>query len=130
MDSHEYMLYYPHNFIYTSLYTLSIVVVDYALDYNDKFPVSLEGFGADLEKFDEYNTVGYCNRECIDKNNGCGIGEYALEEILLNLTQKYEWKWLCLQIPYTYDIVDIEILPQRAVPDLLYYWRFLRMFFT
>ena len=128
MDSHEYMLYYPHNFIYTSLYTLSIVVVDYALDYNDKFPVSLEGFGADLEKFDEYNTVGYCNRECIDKNNSCGIGEYALEEILLNLTQKYEWNWLCLQIPY--DIADIEILPQRAVPDLLYYWRFLRMFFT
>jgi hypothetical protein len=28
-----------------------------------------------------------------------------------------------------YDIADIEILPHRAVPDLLYYWRFLKMFF-
>ena len=128
MDSHEYMLYYPHNFIYTSLFTLSIVVVDYAFDYNDKFPISLEELGADLEKFDEYNAVGYCNQECISKNNSCGIGERSLKELLLDITQEYKWNWLCLQIEY--DIVDIEALPQHAVPDLLYYWRFLRMFFA
>ena len=128
MESHKYMLYYPHNFIYTSFYSLSIVVLDFALDYNDKFPVSLEGFGADLGLFNEHITAGYCNRECIDKNNSCGIGEYSLKELLLNITQKYNWNRICLQIPY--DIADIEILPQYAVPDLLYYWRFLRMFYT
>lgn len=128
MDTHEYMLHYPHNFVYTSLFTLSIVVEDYALDFNNKFHVSLEGFGADLDKFDEYNAVGYCNEECISKNNSCGIGEYSLKELLLTIPLEYKWNWLCLQIHY--NISDIEILPHLAVPDLLYYWRFLRVFFT
>ena len=127
MDSHEYMLHYPHNFIYTSLYTLSIVVEDYALGYNDNLPISLEGFGASRDKFDDYNAAGYCNQECINENSSCGIGEYSLKEILLNI-DGYQWNWLCLQIQY--DIADIEILPHLAIPDLWYYWRFLRMFFT
>ena len=84
MDSHEYVLYYPHNYIYTSLFTLSIVVVNYALDYKDKIPISLEGLGADFNRFNEYNAVGYCNQECVDKNSSCGIGEHSSKELLLN----------------------------------------------
>lgn len=131
MDSHEYMLYYPHNFMYTSLYTLSIVVEDYALDYNNKSPVSIEGFGVDLNKFDEYDVAGYCDQQCVNKSNSCGIGERSLKQFLLNVTQgkdKYEWNWLCLQV--SYDIADFEILPHHVIPDLLYYWRFLKLFFT
>jgi hypothetical protein len=128
MDSHEYMLYYPHNFLYTSLYTLSIIVQDHALDIEG--PVSLKGLGADLGRFNERDRdVGFCDAGCISENRSCGIGELSLKDLLHNITD-YKWYWLCLQLPHAYDVEDLEVMPHDAFPDLLYYWRFLRKFFT
>ena len=130
LDTHEYMLYYPHNFIVISAKTMGIITQDWAIDYRDSL-VSLKSFGLDPEEFDTENVVGYCDPECIKANKSCGIGKYELEKFLLDVTagkDEFKWNWLCLQAPY--DVQDIVSVPNFAFPDLLYYWRFLKMFFT
>lgn len=132
LDSHEYMLYYPHNFIVISVKTMGIITQDWAIDYSEgkaTVPVSLKMFGLDPDDFDTHDIVGYCDPECIKVNHSCGIGKYELEEFLVNVTEgkeEFKWNWLCLQAPY--DVQDIVSVPSFAFPDLLYYWRFLRMF--
>ena len=134
LDSHEYMLYYPHNFIVISAKTMGIITQDWAIDYSGgkaTVPVSLKLFGLDPDDFNTHDVVGYCDPECIKVNHSCGIGKYELEEFLVNVTEgkeKFKWNWLCLQAPYY--VQDIVSVPSFAFPDLLYYWRFLRMFYN
>ena len=130
-DSHNYMLYYPHNFIVVSALTMGIMTYDWAIDYEDRSPVSLEGFGVDPDIFDTDDVVGYCDPQCVKVNKSCGIGKYELEEFLMNVTEGkkiFKWTWLCLQSPYF--VTDIVTVPNFAFPDLLYYWRFLTNLFT
>ena len=129
VDLHDYMLYYPHNFIVISTKTMGIITQDWAIDYLNKSPVSLEGFGLDRKMFDTHDIVGYCDPGCVEINKSCGIGKYELQDFLENVTgrkENFEWTWLCLQAHY--DVKDIVSVPQFAFPDLLYYWRFLWMF--
>ena len=131
LESHEYMLYYPHNFIVTSAKTMGIVTQDWALDYNHKQPISLEDIGVDPDWFDTDDVVGHCETQCIKTRASCGIGKYELERFLLDFTDsnsQLKWNWICLELPY--DVQDIVTVPQFAFPDFLYYWRFLKMFFS
>ena len=131
LGTHDYMLYYPHNFIVISTVTMGIVTQDWAIDYNNAVPVSLKGCGVDPDWFDTDDVVGFCDPECVKANLSCGIGKYELEEFLLNISDdkgKFKWDWLCLQS--SYDVLDIVPAPNFAFPDLLYYWRFLSMLLT
>ena len=109
VDSHEYMIYYPHNFLALSSGTMSIITQHFE---------------------DEDDYLGSCTKSCV---GSCGLGKYELEELLLEIThgkQEYNWEYLCLHADYnTSDIVSPD---ERAfaIPDLLYYWRFLNMFYT
>ena len=125
------MLYLPHNFIKISFRTLGIITYDWAIDYHNKSPVSLEGFGLNSKHFDSDNIAGYCDSNCVTVNKSCGIGKYELEEFLQNVTgrkEEFKWTWLCLQTHY--NVKDILSVPQFAIPDLLYYSRFLWVFLT
>ena len=42
LGTHDYMLYYPHNFIVISIMTMGIITQDWAIDYNNSVPVSLK----------------------------------------------------------------------------------------
>lgn len=125
LDSHEYMLYYPHNFIAISMKTMGIITFDWAfLHTNNAVSGNLH-----VDQFDTKNFVGNCDPQCIKVNKSCGIGKYELEKFLLNVTKgkdKFKWSSLCLQAPY--HLQDIVSVPQFALPDLLYYWRFIKMF--
>ena len=131
LTSHDYMLFYPHNFIISSTLTLGIITQDWAIDYQSSSPVSLKKFGVDPDDFDTDDIVGYCDTECVKVNQSCGIGKYELEEFLLDVTANkttHEWEWLCLQA--SYDVQDIAPASQFAFPDLLYQFRFLSMLYT
>ena len=99
LGTHDYMLYYPHNFIVISTMTMGIVTQDWAIDYNNAVPVSLKGCGVDPDWFDTHDVVGFCDPECVKANLSCGIGKYELEEFLLNISDG-KWDFLCLQSPY------------------------------
>lgn len=136
-DTHEYMLYYPHNFVITSTLTLGIITLDWYwdIDFKGKDPASLlrAGLNPPAGRFTTKNTVGYCDPKCIRKNQSCGIGKYELEEFLLSFIgskNDYRQNLLCLQSPYAYNIQDIEPIPQFAFPDLFYQWRFLSVFYS
>jgi hypothetical protein len=110
---------------------MGIITQDWAIDYVNKTPVSLKQFGIDDDKFDTDDTVGYCDSACVMVNKSCGIGKYELQEFMDDVTkgkEEFQWTWLCL--PAHYDIQDIVSVPEFAIPDLLYYWRFLWMFFN
>lgn len=131
LTTHEYMLFYPHNFVISSTLTLGIITQDWAIDYNNPSPVSLKEFGINPNDFDEHDIVGHCDSGCVKVNQSCGIGKYELEEFLLDVTanrKTYEWEWLCLQAPY--NVQDIVPVSQFAFPDLLYQLRFLSMLYT
>lgn len=123
-NSFQYMLYYPHNFQTLSLGTLSIIAMD-----------------IDIE--------GYCDPKCGGK---CGSQALRRElQKLLDETQshytdaermQYRFQPLCLQIDYNMsDILSntsasyhsyLMFFNTRecALPDLMYYWRFLKLFLT
>ena len=131
LGTHDYMLYYPHNFIVISIMTMGIITQDWAIDYINAVPVSLKECGVDPDWFDTDDVVGFCDPECVKANLSCGIGKYELEKLLLNISDgkdKFKWNWLCLQS--SYDVLDIVPVPNFAFPDLLYYWRFLSMLRT
>ena len=105
--SHVDMLYFPHNFIVLSGFTISTITRDWVID------------------------SGHCDPQCVQVNKSCGIGKYELEEILTSVTKgKFDitWSFFCLQSPY--PVLDIVKTPNYAFPDLLYYWRFLYKFFS
>ena len=137
METHEYMLHYPHNFVIISAQSMGVVTQDWALDYNKniKSLYFLSNFSFDI-KDDNYEyeaDIGYCNIDCIKKNKSCGIGKNELMEFLANLTKsnkEYTWNQICLQSSYS-DILDITGSdPNFVIPDILYYALFLRKFYV
>ena len=130
MDTHEYMLYYPHNFISISLMTMGIITEDWLIGYYNFTPNDL----LERDSFDEYEVAGYCDPHCMlhSSNASCGIGKYELENFLHDMEpdkSTYKWSKLCLLVPYD-NVTDIVNYPLFAFPDFLYYWRFLHLFFA
>ena len=129
MDSFDYVRHYPHNFQTLSLGSFSILTANI------------------------HNMQGHCNSSC---GGNCGtelllkeMSEFVVEieaNLTSNLTQeeslKLKFDPVCVQIDYDVSDVlsnhtedyDSDILSLNirdyALPDLLYYWRFLKHYLT
>lgn len=114
-DTHEYMLHFPHNFNVLSLGTMGIIT-------NDFWGPNREG-----------KILGYCERTCARHKlmkPRCTLSWKDIQEFMSNVTMeaKQEWKYVCLQLDY--NVTDVIRNPNSAIPDLFYYWRFLRQLFS
>ena len=111
------MLHYPQNFETLSLASMNIVTQN--MDRSDI----------------EWN----CPLEC----NICVLPKRQLEDALMNVSKSngIEWEYLCIQAEYgmSHLFLDdyandksLKMLNARnfALPDMLYYWNFLRMLFV
>ena len=112
--SHDYMLFFPHNFNVLSLGTMGIIT--------DNFWIS-SGKG---------DIHGYCDRNCVRSKYGaprCALTWKDIQILMAEVTteQKTDWNYICLQLDY--DVTDVISDPNSATPDLFYYWRFLRQLF-
>lgn len=110
-DSHEYMLHFPHNFNVLSLGSMGIIT-------NDFWGPTWQG-----------KILGYCERTCARRKFlklRCTLSWKDIHEFMSNVTMetKQEWKYVCLQLDY--DVTDVIRNPNLAIPDVFYYWRFLR----
>ena len=110
-ESHNYMLFFPHNFNVLSLGTMGIIT--------DNFWIST-GKG---------DIHGYCDRNCVRSKyaaHRCALTWQDIQSFMSEVTaeQKTDWKYVCLQLDY--DLTDVISDPNSATPDLFYYWRFLR----
>ena len=113
-ESHNYMLFFPHNFNVLSLGTMGIIT--------DNFWIST-GKG---------DMHGYCDRNCVRSKYAaprCALTWQDIQSFMAEVTaeQKTDWKYVCLQLDY--DVTDVISDPNSATPDLFYYWRFLRQLF-
>ena len=114
-ESHQPMLHYPHNFETLSLATMNIIT----------------------ESLVEKNIVWKCPTHCIT----CGLGKQQLETVLRNITESLDvhWKYLCIHADYGMShilddypkhwSIDMFNTYNFALPDMLYYWYFLKMLF-
>ena len=112
-DKHEYMLHFPHNFNVLSLGTMGIIT--------DEF------WGPDAK----WEISGSCNKACAElKKPRCSLSRRDIQEFVANVTEKdkQDWNYICFQLDY--DVNDVVRNPNTAIPDILYYWRFLWQLFT
>ena len=134
-DTQEYMVHFPHNFAIISLKTMGIITANWAVDYDPVGGLTLGNFSLKprSDVFNEDDTVGHCDPDCVNVNKSCGIGRYEIEEFLLHVTNKskYDIKNLCLQAreESLFNSVKEEYFPHHAVPNLIYYWKFLKLFY-
>lgn len=116
--SHEYMLYFPHNFNVLSLGTMGIIT---------------KNFG---KPGGEGNILGSCNNDCItnkqkstNSTSRCSLTKKDLVNFMSDvIDDEKEWNYVCLQLDYVGT--DVVSDPNSAVPDLLYYFIFLRKLFS
>ena len=111
--THEYMLHFPHNFNVLSLGTMGIIT--------DEF------WGPDAK----WEISGSCNKACAKlEKPRCSLSRRDIQEFVSNVTlkDKQDWNYICFQLDY--DVNDVVRNPNTAIPDILYYWRFLRQLFT
>lgn len=112
--THEYMLFFPHNFNVLSLGTMGIITNDF------------------WEPGGEGKIAGHCDRTCAEfttKIPRCVLTWKDIQQFMSDVTgEKTEWNYVCLQLDY--DIADVILNPNAALPDLFYYWRFLRQLFS
>ena len=112
-DTHEYMLYFPHNLNVLSLGTMGIIADEY--------------WGPD----GKWDIWGYCTKACAElKKPRCSLSRRDIQEFVSNVTvkDKQDWNYICFQLDY--DVNDVIRNPNIAIPDSFYYWRFLRQLFT
>ena len=112
-ETHKYMLRFPHNFKVLSLGTLGIITDDF-WGPNGKWDIS-----------------SYCNRASAKLiKPRCSLTQRDIREFVDNATvnDKQECNYICVQLDY--DVNDVTWNPNSAIPDLFYYWRFLRQLFT
>ena len=112
-DTHEYMLHFPHNLNVLSLGTMGIIIDD---------------FGGPDGRWD---ISGNCTNACAKlKKPRCSLSRKDIQEFVANVTvkDKQDWNYICFQLDY--DVNDVIRNPNSAIPDLFYYWRFLRQLFT
>ena len=112
-DTHEYMLHFPHNFNVLSLGTMGIITDDF--------------WGPD----GKWDVSGYCNKACSKlMKPRCSLSRKDIQEFVANVTlkDKQDWNYICFQLDY--DVNDVIRNPNTAIPDIFYYWRFLRQLFT
>ena len=112
-DTHEYMLHFPHNFNVLSLGTMGIITDEY--------------WGPD----GKWDIWGNCNESCAKlKKPRCSLSRRDIQELVANVTEKdkQDWNYICFQLDY--DVNDVIRNPNTAIPDIFYYWRFLRQLFT
>lgn len=108
-DTHEYMLHFPHNFNVLSLGTMGIITDDF--------------WGPD----GKWDISGYCDKPCAKLNKPrCNLSRGDVQKFVANVTSKdkQDWNLICLQLDY--DVNDVIRNPNTAIPDIFYYWRFLR----
>ena len=112
-DTHEYMLHFPHNFNVLSLGTMGIITDDF--------------WGPD----GKWDISGYCNEPCAKlMKPRCSLSWRDIQEFVANVTvnDKQDWNYICFQLDY--DVNDVIRNPNTAIPDIFYYWRFLRQLFS
>ncbi|KAK2559816.1 hypothetical protein P5673_017365 [Acropora cervicornis] len=112
-ETHQYMLRFPHNLNVLSLGTMGIIM--------DEF------WGPD----GKWDIWGYCTKPCAKlKRPQCSLSRRDIQEFVANATErdKQDWNYICFQLDY--DVNDVIRNPNTAVPDIFYYWRFLRQLFT
>ncbi|XP_074606506.1 uncharacterized protein LOC141859589 [Acropora palmata] len=112
-ETHQYMLRFPHNLNVLSLGTMGIIM--------DEF------WGPD----GKWDIWGYCTKACAKlKRPQCSLSRRDIQEFVANVTErdKQDWNYICFQLDY--DVNDVIRNPNTAVPDIFYYWRFLRQLFT
>ncbi|XP_033106682.1 uncharacterized protein LOC117108685 [Anneissia japonica] len=113
--THDYMLYFPHNFNVLSLGTMGIITNDF------------------WEPDGEGDLLGtWTSDSCVELLNGTrrrSLTKYDMISFMSNVTKgKIEWDYVCRQLDY--DVTDVILNPNSAIPDLFYYWRFLRQLFS
>lgn len=124
--SFNYMLHYPHNFQTLSLGTLSILSTNVELHgYCDpkcggNCRIDREALLKELSKFIKDVQANFTSQDQLNFafNQPCLQIDYDLSDILSNRTEYYNS-----------DILSLNIR-DYALPDLLYYWRFLKLFLT
>ena len=135
----KYMIHFPHNFVVISTATMGVITQDWALDY-DKSAVppslTLSEHSIDIDDgiYEYEHGLGNCNPECLSANHSCGIGKHEMVQLLTNISNsnKFEWDWLCLQLNYddVHSTTQTGSRPNFVMPDVLYYFMFLRKLFT
>lgn len=112
--THKYMLHFPHNFKVLSLGTMGIITSEFG---------NPDGEG---------DILGYCDKSCFKRKMmtpRCTLTWKDLQQFMSDVTKdKDEWNLICLQLDY--DVSDVIRNPNLAIPDLFYYWRFLRQLFS
>ena len=113
--THEYMLHFPHNFNVLSLGTMGIITNDF------------------WEPDGEGDIFGYCDKKCVNRKMmkpRCTLSWKDIQKFMFDVTEenKVEWNHVCFQLDY--DVSDVIGNPNSAIPDLLYYCRFLRQLFS
>ena len=112
--THEYMLHFPHNFHVLSLGTMGIIT-------NDFWGPNGEG-----------EILGYCDRTCTQRElmkPRCTLSWKDIQEFMsVTMEGKQDWNHVCLQLDY--DVTNVILNPNSAIPDIFYYWRFLRQLFS
>ncbi|XP_033106690.1 uncharacterized protein LOC117108689 isoform X2 [Anneissia japonica] len=112
--THDYMLYFPHNFNVLSLGTMGIITNDF------------------WEPDGEGDLLGTWDDDCVKLEIGTRRFPLTKDDMLSFMSDvtkgKIEWDYICRQLDY--DVTDILLNPNSAIPDLFYYWRFLRQFFS
>ena len=112
-DTHKYMLHFPHNLNVLSVGTMGIIMDDFWGPHG-KWKIS-----------------GYCNKACAKLTKPrCSLTRRDIQEFVADATvnDKQDWNYICFQLDY--DVNDVIRNPNTAIPDLFYYWRFLRQLFT
>ena len=112
--THDYMLYFPHNFNILSLGTMGIITNNF------------------WEPDGEGDLLGNWNDGCVNPKIGtrrCPLTKDDMLNFMSDVTKdKIEWDYVCRQLDY--DVTDVILNSNSAIPDLFYYWRFLRQLFS
>ena len=112
-DTHKYMLRFPHNLNVLSLGTMGIIMDDFWGPHG------------------RWNISGYCTKACAKlAKPRCSLTRRDIQEFVADATvnDKQDWNYICFQLDY--DVTDVIPNPNTAIPDIFYYWRFLRQLFT
>ena len=107
------MLHFPHNLNVLSVGTMGIIMDDF--------------WGPD----GKWEISGYCNKACAKLTKPrCSLTRRDITEFVADATvnDKQDWNYICFQLDY--DVKDVIRNPNTAIPDLFYYWRFLKQLFT
>ena len=112
--THDYMLYFPHNFNILSLGTMGIITNNF------------------WEPDGEGELRGNWNDGCVNLKMGtrrCALTKDDMLNFMSDVTKdKIEWDYVCRQLDY--EVTDVILNSNSAIPDLFYYWRFLRQLFS